>query len=52
MPSAEICEVCASDIGWDFEPPSWWIDPPCDDEGDHASIDPKLEELLSQEVPF
>jgi len=43
---------------WDFDPPDWWTeawyydDPIEFDTRDHAQVDPKIEELLSQEMPF
>lgn len=51
-------EVCLSDIdGWDFDPPDWWAETWYDDPveiaaSDHAQVDPKIEALLSQAMPF
>jgi len=55
MPSAEVCLTGIDD--WDFDPPDWWTeawyDGPIEiDTRDHAQVDPKVEELLSQVMPF
>lgn len=58
MPSADTCLANIDSIdGWDFDPPDWWVDAwyeaMCEvAPGDHVQVDPKVEELLSQQMPF